>query len=249
MTVADFEASAEASAAAITDPRLSVGARVCRAVQLSRAVAGCNTNLGILLLSAPLAEAAFRTDGGSLRQRLRQVLDGLGRSDADFVFRAIRLANPGGLGEARHDARRPARVTLLTAMAEARGRDRIARQYVTGYDDVFGLGLARLAQAEARCGERGWAVSAVYLGFLGRFPDSHVRRKFGLAVARSLRDQAAALDRRMMAARSPVSLRDELMRFDAELKSAGINPGTSADLTVATLFAAALQCSEKIPVP
>jgi triphosphoribosyl-dephospho-CoA synthase len=32
-----------------------------------------------------------------------------------------------------------------------------------------------------------------------------------------------------------------LLKFDAELKAAGINPGTSADLTVATLFAAALQ--------
>src|SRR5262249_33629811 len=59
MTVADFEASAVTSAAAIADPRLSVGARVWRAVRLSRAAAGCNTNLGILLLSAPLAAAAF----------------------------------------------------------------------------------------------------------------------------------------------------------------------------------------------
>ena len=33
----------------------------------------------------------------------------------------------------------------------------------------------------------------------------------------------------------------DLLKFDAELKAAGINPGTSADLTVATLFAAALQ--------
>jgi triphosphoribosyl-dephospho-CoA synthase len=251
MTVADFEASAQASAGAVADPRLSVGARVWRAVRSSRDIVGCNTNLGILLLCAPLAEAAFSCAAGSLRDRLRIVLDGLGRADADFVFRAIRLANPGGLGEARrHDVRRPARVTLRTAMAEARLRDRIARQYVTGYADVFGIGLRRLALARARWGEEGWATTAVYLAFLGRFPDGHVRRKVGLAAARTLRRQAADLDQRLMAAAgSPRILRRDLLRFDSELKLAGLNPGTSADLTVATLFAAALQCSERILVP
>jgi triphosphoribosyl-dephospho-CoA synthase len=245
MTVADFQASAAASADAMADPRLSVGARVWRAVRRSREVAGRNTNLGILLLCAPLAEAAFLGGAAGLRDRLRVVLDGLGRSDADDVFRAIRLANPGGLGEARkHDVRRRARVTLRTAMAEARLRDHIARQYVTGYADVFRVGLPRLALAQARWGEGGWATTAVYLGFLGRFPDSHVRRKYGLAAARALSRQAAELDCRLMAAQSPKVLRRDLLRFDSELKSAGLNPGTSADLTVGTLFAAALQRSE-----
>ena len=40
MSVADFEASAAASAGAVSDPRASVGARVWRAVRRSRAVAG-----------------------------------------------------------------------------------------------------------------------------------------------------------------------------------------------------------------
>ena len=57
------------------------------------------------------------------------------------MFAAIALANPGGLGESRrHDVRRPPRVTLLTAMAEARRRDRIADQYAGAYQDVFGSG-------------------------------------------------------------------------------------------------------------
>jgi triphosphoribosyl-dephospho-CoA synthase len=242
MTVADFEASAEASADAMADPQLAVGARIWRAVRRSRDVADCNTNLGIVLLCAPLAEAAFRGGAGSLRERLLVVLDGLRRTDADFAFRAIRLANPGGLGDARkHDVRRRANVTLRTAMAEARLRDRIARQYVTGFADVFGFGLPRLALARSRWGEGGWATTAVYLGFLGRFSDSHVRRKFGLAAARALSRQAAGLDRRLLAARSPAALRRDLLRFDTELKLAGLNPGTSADLTVATLFAAALE--------
>ena len=63
MSVADFEASAAASAGALTDPALPVGERILRAVRRSRRAAGCNTNLGILLLCAPLAAAAAG-DGG-----------------------------------------------------------------------------------------------------------------------------------------------------------------------------------------
>jgi len=242
MSVADFEASAAASAGAVSDPRASVGARVWRAVRRSRAVAGCNTNLGILLLAAPLAQAALEGRGRDLRQRVRRILLRLDRADAAAVFRAIRLADPGGLGEsARHDVRRPPRVTLLTAMAEARRRDLISRQYAAGYADVFRIGIPRLAAATARWGAGAWAASAVYFAFLARCPDSHIRRKHGLAAARAVCRHAAALDRRLMGSRSPAALEAELLRLDAELKAAGLNPGTSADLTVATLFAAALQ--------
>jgi triphosphoribosyl-dephospho-CoA synthase len=211
-------------------------------VRRSRRATGCNTNLGILLLCAPLAAAAEGDGGPDLRLRLRRVLAKLGRKDAAAVFSAIALANPGGLGESpRHDVRRPPRVTLLTAMAEARRRDRIAGQYASAYRDVFRIGVPRLAAALSRWGEEGPAVSATFLAFLAGFPDSHVRRKFGLGTARSLCRHAGVLDRLMMGEGLSPALQRDLLKFDAELKAVGINPGTSADLTVATLFAAALQ--------
>jgi triphosphoribosyl-dephospho-CoA synthase len=248
MSVIQFEAAAATSTLAIAARGLGVGQRILRAFRRSWALTHCNTNLGILLLAAPLAQAALEGRGPDLRVRLRRVLAGLGREDAALAFRAIAAANPGGLGaSARYDVHAPARVTLLTAMGEARRRDRIARQYVTDYEDVFRIGLPRLAEAKARWSRDGpadggqWAVAAVYLGFLAAFPDSHVRRKQGLAAARDLRRRAEELDLRLMAVRRPARLAHRLLAFDAELKARGINPGTSADLTVATLFAAGLQ--------
>jgi triphosphoribosyl-dephospho-CoA synthase len=242
MTVADFEASAEASADAMANPRLSVGTRIYRAIRQSRAVAGCNTNLGIVLLCAPLAEAGLHGRGLDLRRRLVRVLGKLDRRDASYAFRAISLANPGGLGDApRHDVHRPARVTLLSAMVHARRRDAIARQYATGYAAIFRIGIPTFWQASKRWNEANWAVSATYLAFLSAFPDSHVQRKFGLPEARALRKSAGMLHRRLLGAKDPCALRSPLLRLDAALKAKGINPGTSADLTVATLFAAALE--------
>jgi len=44
---------------------------------------------------------------------------------------------------------------------------------------------------------------------------------------------------------APEAMTAPLMAFDAALKERGLNPGTSADLTVATLFAAALEEPKK----
>ncbi len=242
MTVADFERSAQAAAGVFARPGLGVGARILRAVEQTRQAVGSNTNLGILLLASPLAQAALSDDAGSLSQRLVGVLAGLDVSDAELTFEAIRLAEPAGLGRSdRHDVFAPARVSLREAMAEAAKRDRIARQYASGYEDVFELGLPWLRQALERRGDEAWAAARAYLGFLARFPDSHIARKFGAEKAEEVRRRAEAPAADLRAASNPEETRERLLDFDAELKAEGINPGTSADLTVASLFARRLQ--------
>ncbi len=140
-----FEASAEAAAPWIARPRLQIGERILRAVEASLAAAGCNTDLGILLLSAPLAAAAQASVTGGLRDRVQHVLSELDATDAANVFEAIRRANPGGLGAAPdQDVAAPPTIGLRAAMALAAGRDRIARAYVTDLDEIFAFGLPTL---------------------------------------------------------------------------------------------------------
>ena len=122
-------------------------------------------------------------------------------------------------------------------MAEAAERDRIARQYVTVYDDIFSLGLPALAMARRRQSAPRWSALAVYLTFLGAAPDTHILRKFDPATAEAVRREAADWRDAFAAARDPEGMTEGLLNWDAALKTRGINPGTSADLTVATLFA------------
>ncbi|MBK3426537.1 triphosphoribosyl-dephospho-CoA synthase, partial [Methylobacterium ajmalii] len=113
-----------------------------------------------------------------------------------------------------------------------------ARAYVTGFEDLFGTGLSALAAARGRGLAEPWTTTAVHLAFLTGFPDSHVARKFGAAAAETMRAEAeAALGRLVLGE----GARAALLTHDAALKAAGLNPGTSADLTVATLFLDALQ--------
>ncbi len=243
MTVDQFRTSAYVAAKVLGRPGLRLGERIYEAVTATNAAVGCNTNLGIVLLCAPLAEAALKDGkGADLSGRVRRVLRSLDVADADLTYQAIRLANPAGLGEsARYDVREPAKVTLRVAMAEAADRDLIARQYVDDYAEVFGFGTPRVRQAMARWHSETWAATAVYLGFLSHFPDSHIRRKFGPAEAEEIRRRAIPLDQDFAKCRHPQDMEQILFSFDKELKNLGINPGTSADFTVASLLVRRLE--------
>jgi triphosphoribosyl-dephospho-CoA synthase len=259
MTVEQFEASAAAAAGPLCAPGARVGARIRRAVEATVKAVGTNTNLGIILLCAPLAAAAepacFAVANGKgpdvgksdlcdrdLRESLFHVLDSLDVADAVDAFEAIVQASPAGLGRAaQHDVFAPPQVSLRQAMAAAADRDRVARQYVTGFADVFDLGLPLHAGATARWGEPGIATLAVYLGFLSRFPDSHILRKHGAGAADEVVRSAQKFDSLLREAEDPAGLSGALLAWDADLKARRINPGTTADLTVATLFCISLQ--------
>jgi len=239
MTAAQFVRSAEAAAGPLTLPGASIGRRILGAVEATFAAVGTNTNLGIILLCGPLAAAAEQ-QSSDLRATLSRLLAALDVEDARLAFRAIRLASPGGLGRVeRHDVHAPATVSLRDAMAAAADRDRIARQYVSGFEDVFGTGQRALMAARTRALDRQSATLAVFLAFVAAFPDSHIVRKHGLIIAEEIRRTAAGFHARYQSV-DPAHLASDLLAWDGALKNRNINPGTSADLTVATLFTAHL---------
>jgi triphosphoribosyl-dephospho-CoA synthase len=174
--------------------------------------------------------------------RLQSALAALTIGDAEQAYRAIRLAAPGGLGRAeRHDVAAEPQVTLLEAMREAAGRDRVAGQYASGYEDVFDVGMIAARGALALKAQPEQAVVDIYLSFLARFPDSHIVRKWGEPAANAVCSEAKQWQGRLWDARGTAQTQAVLEDADARLKSQGINPGTSADLTVATWFALTLQ--------
>jgi len=264
-----FVDSARVSAPSIAARGLGVGARILGAVEATWQAVDCNTNLGIVLLCAPIAAAveqaglpragsasgpgpaAARLSEPTLRSALVRTLRGLTRDDAAAAYRAIARAQPAGLGEAaEEDVRDAPRVDLRAAMALAADRDRIARQYRDDGVELFDVGLAawraRVSTgglpAPSPTGEDGamaTAVQHVYLAWLASGPDSHIVRKHGEAVAHSVMAEARAWQQRgVPGADDPEAL--DFASWDESLKTRGLNPGTSADLTVATLMLAAL---------
>lgn len=253
MDAALFVASAQAAAGPLFQPGARVGARIEGAVAASWAAAGCNTNLGIVLLCAPIAAAVERQpsarSAGELRRAIESVLGGLDAEDARAAYRAIARASPGGLGEVGdEDVRRIPSVDLRRAMVLAADRDSIARQYANGYADLFelalplwprGFPLTEGGDCSAPDAASRARVQRIYLGLLSRLPDSHIVRKHGDAVAQTVM-RAAQGWRVRSDAGVAVDAEPAFADWDAALKAAAINPGTSADLCVATLLLAGM---------
>ena len=238
MNIHHFERAAAAAAPFIADPALSVGQRILKATEASFAATGLNTNLGIVLLCAPLAKAAAEVDVGTgLRRRLAVILSMLNEDDAGNAFEAIRLANPAGLGKVEKgdvSATSP-RMTLIEAMHLAKDRDRIANAYVTAFEDIFDFALPALTEARTLTENFNFAVSTLHMALLAAFEDSHISRKHGPATARSVQEGALELQRHWRPVVTPKSL-EYLRNFDTKLKELGLNPGTTADFVVATIF-------------
>ena len=238
MTIHDFIKSADVTADVIGRADLTVGERIFYATEATQQVVGQNTNLGMLLLCAPLIDAALNADGMlTFQQSLDEALAQLTIEDARLTAKAIVLANPAGLGDvSQHNVRDEPQVTLLEMMQAAQDYDRIAWQYAHAFEDVLKFGAGRYQDAMMKWQNPAWATTALYLGLLTRHPDTHVVRKHGQAVADELLNEALEIEALHWQSDNPKLVQKHLLDWDASLKIRGINPGTSADLTVATLL-------------
>lgn len=240
MVVQDFVKSADASSQVIANPNLSVGERILSAVKATWDAVGCNTNLGIVLLAAPLIQAAYSKDGFS-ENILKHVLNNLTIDDAVKAYEAISLAKPAGLGEVQdHDVHQVPDVTLLKGMQSAADRDLIAQQYANGYQEIFNLGLPTYQHYLEKWERPAWAVTATYLAFLAEFEDSHIAKKYGNEMAQVVKQEAKNHFQNFTSQENPKLSQATLLAWDIDLKSRGINPGTTADLTVTTILANSL---------
>jgi triphosphoribosyl-dephospho-CoA synthase len=249
-TLVDFLASA-----AVIAPVLelaigrSVGETVLAGVRATRRVVQSNTNLGILLLLAPLA-AVPRAE--SLRAGTKRILEQLDIEDARTVYEAIRLAAPGGLGKtAQQDVRSEPTIGLRDIMRLAADRDLIARQYVNNFADVLDIG-APVIQGRLGSGDSlEWAIIYGHLRFMATYPDSLVARKCGGRIANEIQTRA----KRILDAEWPPSTDSQhtnaINQLDDWLRADGNkrNPGTSADLVTASLFVLLREGTIELPSP
>ena len=233
----DFLASAVAIGPALAAAgERPLGATIRTAVEATSRWTRSNTNLGIVLLLAPLARAAAR-EGGTLRDRLATVLAETTVADAAETYAAIRRARPGGLGAASaEDVAAAPTVSLREAMALAAERDAIAREYTNRFALTFEVGAPALAGARRRGLPWTEATVECFLTLLAAVPDTHIARKLGRAEAERVTEWA----REVLAAGATGTAegRAALAALDAELRDPrnSRNPGTTADLTCAALF-------------
>lgn len=243
----DYLLSATALCSALENAaQAGVGQIILDAAVNTRQCVRCNTNLGLILLFAPLVKAsigAART-GGDIRRSLMSVLNALTVEDARLAYAAIRLMQPGGIGQVpQADISGEPSITLLQAMALAQERDAVAREYVSGFAITFGIGLPAFKTAHSRGGNYSGAIVQTFLAILSEVPDTLIVRKRGLKPAQQVSQLAADVLAKggvfTPEGQAGLAEMDNVLRDKAHL----LNPGATADLTAATVLLALIETS------
>ncbi|MFM7083555.1 MAG: triphosphoribosyl-dephospho-CoA synthase [Hyphomicrobium sp.] len=243
MTVADFDRSAEITAAFISDPALSVGTRIWNSIEATINALQTNTNLGIILLCAPIAAAVGPMGSGdSLKKRIAHILASLTHEDACKAYKAIAKAKPAGLGNVLDgDVTKapPSEWTLWDAMKESSPYDLIAAQYACFFSDIMqNAGLYKKYVNEGASPKE--SLSFLFLQILSQIHDTHIVRKHGQESAECVRKKASEVLTELAVSKaqdlSAPRCHERLLAFDKELKTAGYNPGSLADMMCASVF-------------
>jgi len=236
LTYQDFVSSAQAIAPILVQARsVSVGETILSAVTASKKHSASNSHLGTIFLLAPMAAVPHESP---LATGLPTILSQLTRSDAEKVYAAIAVANPGGMGTVSdNDVSDIPSGTLLAVMQQAEDRDLVAAQFGNGFQQVLQFGLDHLKSIWKQPDDWETAIISLQLAFMANYPDSLIARKCGLPMAEISATKAAEVIN-LGWPDSPQS-QQALQKFDYWLRadSNRRNPGTTADLITACLFA------------
>ena len=230
---------------------LEMGATILRAVEdMLEWQRGGNVQLGVVLLHAPIAAAAgaaYCENGVSstrVRESLVEVIAAATPRDTVNIYKAIDMAmtrrtlgEVGGLDVSDESSLKQIHEEGLTpsqVFGLCEDRDTICSEWVNGFTVTFEEGHRRLSHRLEDGETVNSAIVETFLYLLSRHPDSLIMRKSGAEKAKEVSDRAAQALRR----RGEPGFMDEVRRMDEELWSANgdLNPGTTADLTAASIF-------------
>jgi triphosphoribosyl-dephospho-CoA synthase len=234
--------------------RIGLGSKILRACQDSLSwQRGGNVNLGVVLLLAPLAATSglylskrSHVDLHQLRRDLEAVIMAAVPEDSVWIYRAIRAAVPPRvlgrveeldvMDDSALTRIREEGLTPLQIFEDCQGRDSICGEWVTGFSVTFTLGYPALKEALQKSGDINMAVVHAFLRILSEVPDSLIERK-------SEREAALEVSRMASEALKRGGLtnpegKKAILEMDETLHKAGgnLNPGTTADLTAASLY-------------
>ncbi|NVM55518.1 MAG: triphosphoribosyl-dephospho-CoA synthase [Candidatus Helarchaeota archaeon] len=234
---------------------LKLGEYILKAVKSTQLwQKGGNTNLGIILLFVPLACAAgmlIEHPNPSIpvfRENLNSIIKNSTSEDTIKLYEAIRLANPGGLGAVENfdindtspETIHKENMNLYEIFKISDTRDNIAREWITKFQITFEVGYPYFQEIFQKTNDINISIVHTYLKILGDIPDTFLSRKYGKELAERISSEAKdILNQGGLLSKQSIEL---LWKFDLKLRNKKkINPGTSADLTAATIMVALLE--------
>ena len=214
---------------------------------------GGNVILGHILILAPLVAAATlcikenKKSSIDFKYYLNKIIEGATVNDTILLYKAIILCSPGGLGHRGKyditakesiDELRKDGITLKKIFDLSRDHDLISREYSSGYNITFEIGLPYFRETFREFNDINIAIVNTYLKLLSENEDTLIIRKSGKKAAKRVKKlaQDIVLMNGIASKRGVKMVRE----FDEYLqKEKGkLNPGTTADILAGVIFCA-----------
>ena len=233
----DYLDSAILSSKELFNQNYCLGKRILESVNVTRSQVNVNTNLGIILLCAPVIQSYIDFNNLDLREGIKKTLSTTSIKDTHDLCAAINISSPGGLGDSdMYDTASYPNASIKQIMDYSQEYDRISYQYSHNFSDIFDFIIPKLEFLNQRYESLDISLSLLFIEILAKIPDSHISRKFGDKIAKKTSNNAHDLLKILDREYDPDYLAKALNNLDYEYKKKGINPGTTADLLVASLM-------------
>ena len=204
-----------------------------------------NTNLGIMMMCIPIAAAASISNRfDEIQENVGRLMDATTVEDAVNLYDAINVADAGGMGdqdefdvmsEKAKDELRANNQTMYDVLEISAGWDRLANELTNKMPVCFEIGYP--------CYSSFWKTSddvdvinkatvLTFMTILSQIPDTLISRKYGDEVAEDVSQKASDI----LEFKDDDSFLEKLLEFDDYLYDNKLNPGTTADLTAASIF-------------
>ena len=201
-----------------------IGEIIRHAVSQTSNHSGGNTHFGAFILLIPLVY------GGDI-DGARRAIEKTDVSDAVAFYKAFGMTRVCMNASDELDVNDPTalnvlrdrELTLLDIMQHSAPNDMVAREWVTGFAHT-----RRGADLLKQSGTGRDAIVKMFLLMLASEPDTFIIKKHGRAIALQT----------MQKAREVIDGVRSLAEFDAECIEKDINPGSIADITIASIFVA-----------
>lgn len=231
--------------------KIQIGGLIKDAISRSRKWnGGKNTHLGTVMLLIPLSAACGKTlaennsiDGDILRENIDLLIKNTTYHDTLELYDAIKLADPGGLGEVGYldindeESRKTIREDELNLYDVLKlSEDSIAKELTTSFIVSFDIGYPSITKVYEKTKDLNKAILYCFLNILSKIPDSLIIRKNGKKIAKSISREADKILRGRMKKKT-------LKEFDKKLrdKNNSLNPGTTADIVTSSLMISLLK--------
>lgn len=222
--------------------KIEVGKYILEGVKETNKWIANNTNLGIIMLLTPIAaSAAISDDFKTLRENIYRIIKATTVNDAINLYEAINIADAGGMGnQDKFDVNDSNAINeliknnqnIFDVLEISASWDNLAYELVNKMPISFNIGCSTFYKLN-KSNSLNNSTILTFLTILSEIPDTLISRKYGNKRA----EKVSNLAKDLLKYKNEDSIfNKKLNQFDDYLFKNKLNPGTTADLTAASIM-------------